>query len=353
MSYGEKVLEIVENFDVERVRLGAISLLEKVGVKVLREDVIKRLLDRGFVKKDDRILFPKKLVEDFLVPKPIEYKPKYPIRKFVTGSAFDYLDPEDGKLKPMDTEHAIQYTKLLDSYYKEGVLGRCPGEPNDIEPGIRQLYSYYISCRYSRNAGGVFAGFSIPLALAYREMVKVMGGEYYPGVNIISPLVIGGPNFDVCLYFLDNGLTDYVSGDSIPAFGVACPMDWYAAFSQTVAEAVANALVFKVLGARRVSWYAHFYPADMRTGLVVLATPESIIRILIEAKVNEYLGNPRWYANVLYSTSKAPDPQAATEKAICASIVIANGFDAIGSVGSLSSDEIWSPQQFILEQKIL
>lgn len=352
MIYGENVLEIVENFDVERVRLGAIRLLEKVGVKVLREDVAQRLLAKGFIKKGGRLLFHKKIVEDFLVPKPIKYQPKYPVKKVLGGSAFSYLDPEDGKMKPMDREHAVQYTKLADSYYEEKVLGRCPGEPNDAAPGIRQLESYYISCRYSRNAGGVFAAFNVPLALAYKEMVAVMGGKYCPGVNIMSPLVVGGPNFDVCLHFLDNGLADHIGGDSIPAFGVACPMDWYAAASQTVAEGVANILIFKALGAKGGSWYAHFYPADMRTGLVVLSTPESIIRILMEAKLNEYLGNPRWYANVMYCPSKVPDSQAATEKAICASLVIANGFDAVGSVGSLCGDEVWSPQQFILDMEM-
>jgi trimethylamine:corrinoid methyltransferase-like protein len=185
-------------------------------------------------------------------------------------------------------------------------------------------------------------------------MADVLGKRLSVGVHPISPLVLGGDELDLALRLFDEGALKTTGVAPMPVMGVTAPLDWVAAWSQAMAEAVGTGLALETMGFEQVWVMAALYAADMANGAFVFGSAEHAVITLTEARVNrDLLGNLRRTAKALNSTAKEPNAHAAAEKTAHTLAALLAGYRALGSAGILAVDEIFSPEQLFVDLDIV
>jgi trimethylamine:corrinoid methyltransferase-like protein len=95
------------------------------------------------------------------------------------------------------------------------------------------------------------------------------------------------------------------------------------------------------------------YPFDFRYGAIVFGSAEWCLYHALSLQMTEHLtGRPVRHGG-FRSTGKRPDPQATLERAASALWQALLGVRHFGAVGQLSTDEVFSPQQAVLDREIL
>ncbi|MHC4983588.1 MAG: trimethylamine methyltransferase family protein [Planctomycetota bacterium] len=344
-------------FDVEAVWAGACDILERVGLEVASEKVLSRL-SKTFVVRDGRVCFPRELLErcaeEIRQSAPPPAPAGTPRELVIANNCFcnHYVDHRSGKARPYDVETIIRHTKLACGLAGEGLLsGRVTGYPPGVAPRLQFLTSYFIDCCYNASAG------SHPLVtdrqvLSYMiQMASVMGHTQVIGVEPISPLKFAGNSVDLAVEHAGGAAA--IAIDPMPIMGVTAPLDWHAAWSQSVAENVGSYALLRACGCERLGApsFRLFLP-NMATATIYFSSPQHIFALLTRRKVREFFGLDLDWGELMLVTSKQPDQQAAAEKT--AGCVLAKLFDFhyVEGAGNLSMDEIFSPQQLLIDIEI-
>lgn len=348
--------ELIAEFDVKKVHSDACRLLERIGIHVPRADLRERLEKTGKVKfSGERALLKGEVIEAFVEEMRsrssgnMERDDKELVI-FPSSWSFFYVDPISLEVKPYDKEHLIQFTKLVDSFRGSGVEGSAPGWVQDEPPLMRPIVSYYIQCRYSRGAHFPGIAYEIRTLKWMKEMAEVMGHDFGIGVETFSPLSFSGNSLDVALHF-SNEIRD-VGLDPMPIVGITAPLDWHAAWAQSVAENIGGYILLRLLGFERVYPSFRLFTGSMRSGVISFGAPEYALLLLMRIKVREFYKIPIGVAESMLTTAKLPDHHAATEKATLTLFAALTGYRVFEGAGTLSLDEIFSPQQFIIDIEV-
>ncbi|MCS7187513.1 MAG: trimethylamine methyltransferase family protein, partial [Armatimonadota bacterium] len=269
---------------------------------------------------------------------------------FPSSWSFFYVDPISLEVKPYDKEHLIQFTKLVDSCRGMGVGGGAPGWVQDEPPLMRPIVSYFIQCRYSSISYFPGIAYDIETLKWMKEMAKAMGHEFGIGVETFSPLSFSGNSLDVAIHFSDE--VSEVGLDPMPIMGISAPLDWHAAWAQSVAENIGGYILLRLLGFKRVYPSFRLFTGSMRSGLISFGAPEYALILLMRVKIRKFYNIPVGVAESMLTTAKLPDQHAATEKASLTLFAALAGYREFEGAGTLSLDEIFSPQQFIVDLEV-
>ncbi len=348
--------EFIAEFDVKKVHSDACRLLECVGIHVPSADLRERLEKTGKVKfSGERALLNGEVVEEFV--EELRNRSSGNMGSeckelviFPSSWSFFYVDPISLEVKPYDKEHLKQFTKLVDSFRNMGVGGSAPGWVQDEPPLMRPIVSYYIQCRYSRGAHFPGIAYEIRVLKWMKEMGEVMGHDFGIGVETFSPLSFSGNSLDVLVYF-SNEIRE-VGLDPMPIMGITAPLDRHAAWAQSVAENVGGYILLRLLGFERVYPSFRLFTGSMRSGVISFGAPEYALLLLMRIKVREFYNIPIGVAESMLTTAKLPDHHAATEKATLTLFAALVGYRVFEGAGTLSLDEIFSPQQFIIDMEV-
>lgn len=348
--------DLIQDFDLKKVVDIARDILSKIGIWVPRADLRDQISATGRVKVDgERILIPGEVYDSLLEEienskKEVKLEKK-PATLFIYASEwpFFFIDPEDLQIRPFDKEHLIAYTKLIDSFYGTDIAGTVPGRVQDEPPPLREIVTYYIECRYSRSARFPLVG-DENIFPWMRMIAEVMGHSLYTTVYVFSPLTFHGNSLNLALKFRD--LFPSVGIASMPILGISAPLEWHTAWGQAVAEALGGCILLKLLGFENVNFDINIYSGSMESGAVVFGSPEHFLCALTRAKVREFFGITYDSVEAMLTTAIMPGPQACAEKASLTTISALAGFRTVEGAGTLGIDEIFSPQQFMLDIEI-
>jgi trimethylamine:corrinoid methyltransferase-like protein len=234
-----------------------------------------------------------------------------------------------------------------------GLRGIVPVVPGDVSPGLVTLTAERLALEHSRFLGG-----SLPVADAedvrfLTDMNLAAGRRYQLLEHVgISPLRLDPGALDIALLFQHNPDLDVTLGGFMPIAGATAPLDPRSALVQAVAESVGFDILCSVLGFPD-GFGLGLYPFDFRYGAIVFGSPEWCLYDALCLQMMEYLsGRPVLHGN-LRSTGKRPDSQATCERAASALWQALLGVRHFGSAGQLSTDEVFSPQQAVLDREIL
>jgi trimethylamine:corrinoid methyltransferase-like protein len=348
---------LVADLDTAAIRAGAIRLLAEVGMAVPSAAVRQRLADAGATLRAERVFFAAEAAAGFMdrqkaaaAAEPDEL----PLRLEPGSHCLHEFCPRQRAIRPLTVESLGTWTRLTGALKDSGTLASayCPGIPSDVSPRLAPLWQQLIAVRYLVDPP-IYA-YSPAYAPHASRMAAVLGKRLSVGVHPISPLVLGGDELDLALRLLDEGSLTSVGVAPMPAMGVTAPLDWVAAWAQSLAEAVGTGLALEAMGFDRVWVMATLYVADMAHGTFVYGSAEHAVITLAEARVNrELLGNQRRTAKALNSTAKEPNAQAATEKTAHTLTALLGGYRSLGSVGILAIDEIFSPEQLFIDVDIV
>ena len=354
MNHLEK---LVEPLDTARIREGALRILSEIGLAVPSAEVRDRLSGAGLRVAGERVFFDVERAAALIErqrsqPTP---EPRGASLRLHSGShALFHFDPEARCLSPLTVTVLEAYTKLLGGLAQSGMIASafCPGQPADVEPRVAALTQQLLAARFLPDPP--LYAYSLADAPHVAEMARILGKGVGVGVHPVSPLMLGGEEFELALRMIDEGTLASVTAAPMPVMGVTAPLDWVAGWAQAVAEAVGTAVALEALGAHQCSAFAALYVADMHTGGLVYGPPEHALITLTEAKVNrEILGNSRRGAKALYTTARTPDPQAALDKTAHTLVALLAGYRELGGVGVLAVDEVFSPQQVFIDFDIV
>jgi trimethylamine:corrinoid methyltransferase-like protein len=272
-----------------------------------------------------------------------------PIRLSVGGYAEYLVDPATDTVRPVTTADAVRSAKLIDALYDEGVRGTVMGLPSDVPIALRGLAHFRLTAEHNEhNAPRVTMTDAATVEMLY-EMHAVMGLGFASGLYAVSPLSLGGTEFDVALALARSGKPCSFAVSSMPLAGATSPIHFAGSLVQGIAEGLGGAIILKLLAPHcPVCFGVSANAFDLRAGSVVYGSPEDNVLTLALMDVTEYYRGVRGARHFCRTMAKRPGMQAASEMAASAMLGAAAGTSAFGGVGMLSLDEVYSEEQLAL-----
>jgi trimethylamine--corrinoid protein Co-methyltransferase len=343
---------------LERIKESAIRILEEIGIAVLDDDIRQIIESAGFKAKDKRIFVQRKLFQEFIKTN----QPHAPQPVKIDNSKLDHSvltypqhvhDIETDKILPFTTERLIEATKLLDTLSSRGVIWSPPGCPIDVPPPIQPVVQYWVGALYSRHGRHPVDPKSMESMPYIMEMGEVMGHpiRHLP-VYVFSPLKLVGESLRCVLKFRDKlsgvGVSDMTS------VGCTVPINIGDAFAVALAEVVGSAILVREIVKLPVSWSVRLCPIDMHSMAMVLGSPEDFLLQLACSELNAYFHGTNWYPALsgAHTNAKLPGVQACVEKASLITAGALLGARHFVCAGTLSLDEVFSPEQLLYDIEI-
>ena len=336
-------------------------ILHELGIEVTHPGLLARLRQEGFRVAGARVFFEPTVVEEYteemrryLRSHPVSEPRCDPERLRLGASIYSLYahDIDTDQIVPYTTDHLIKMCKLIDSLADDGVSGTPPGIPGDEHPDMQQVAQLRIAALYSREELIAAEPTSAKTASHFLDMSELMGHPFDTlPVYLPTPLRLGGESLDVVFACLDRITAVRVS--SMPSVGASAPLQPFGALALAVAELLGSMVALRVVTQKPVFFRVAIWPFDLRTGAMVLGSPEHMLFQMLRSDFNTFYGHP-WRPGVgnIHVMAKRPDAQAAAEKAAIMSIGAFLGARSFGCAGTLGLDEIFSPEQLLIDCEI-
>ncbi|MFH0795538.1 MAG: trimethylamine methyltransferase family protein [Candidatus Omnitrophota bacterium] len=326
----------------------ALRVIENIGIDIPHQKTIKLLSGiKGVTVKGTRIYFKDWLVNECTIRNPYQPSGDNQFKVYTGVYCLNILDL-NGKVRPATTKDLVEMVKLADSL---GMGGEAPVEPTDIPPKLRQVYMAKTCWENSREIAGGYV-YDTEAAEYVYEMARIVNKPFsLGGTVIISPLKVDAARLDLFFNFLDRDVP--ASMGNMPLLGVTAPIFYPAAYIQGIAEILGGItlikLIFKGKGGPGI---VNVYPFDMKYQTVAFGSPEKLILMLLSMQIANYFGfdiRP----NALMCMAKEPDSQASAEKLAQVIVTSLHGARTFRYAGTLSQDEIFSPEQLVIDKEIV
>jgi trimethylamine---corrinoid protein Co-methyltransferase len=348
--------------DAARVHALALRILDEIGVDVPDSGVRRSLQGHGFSTVGTRTLITPSVADAYAdemraglepgrSPDDTEEAPG-PIMLTVSSYALQLHDLESDSVVPMTAPRLIEMCKLVDNLAEEGVVNAPPGIPTEIHPDLQPLAQYRIAATTARQGASPVDPTSAVTVNYLLDMAEVMAQPITSlPIYIPTPLRFGGDSLDVVLACLDR--LDEIRVSSMPSTGASAPMQPFGALALSVAEVLGGAVLAHALTGKRATFGIGLFPFDLRAGAMVFGAPESMLFQLLCQDLNTFYGWG-WHSapNNIHVMAKRPDAQAAAEKAAIMALGAGLGARRFDCAGALSLDEIFSPEQLVLDCEI-
>jgi trimethylamine:corrinoid methyltransferase-like protein len=344
-----------------RVHELAKRILHEIGIEVRHNGMLQRLHTAGFRVSGDRVLFEPDVVDEYvgemrrwIASRPVP--PAAPDDGRLTLSVSTYSlhvhDIETDRVVPYTTDRLIEMCKLVDTLAGEGAYGAPPGIPIDEPPDLQPLAQYRIAALYARQGATPVDPTSARTVNYLLDIAEVMGRPIRSlPVYIPTPLRLGGESLDVVLACVDR--LSHISVTSMPATGANAPIHPFGALALAAAEAMGGMVAVRVLTGKPVTFHAGIFPFDLRAGAMVFGSPENMLFQMLCADFNRFYG---WAGDGapdnIHVMAKLPDTQSAAEKAAIMTLGAFLGVRHFSCAGTLSLDEIFSPEQLLVDCEI-
>jgi trimethylamine:corrinoid methyltransferase-like protein len=346
---------------IDRLHEEALKVLDKVGLCVAHEGALKELEGKGLKVLGDRVYMAPGFVNEQLqslldsIGAGIPYNDPAPTDRISIGCCDMpqyYADPRTGEIGQMTCRSLIEATKFMENLKDRNAWSMVPGVPRDVPQQLQAITEYFIGTKYCSN-GGNMDTLSPDEAIPYIfEMAEAMERPIRGfGMFTISPLKIGGFEFDTALKYRD--LFEQFHVSSAPTMGVGSPIYPSLSWIISIAETLGSIIVLHLLsGGKPVLAGMGMFPFDLRSMVVVGGAPEYVImeyhRYLVTKRYNPH----NRYTHTLSTMAKHTDVQSGAEKAYGAVFAVLHGCRDFNGAGLMSFDDIFSPQQVMADIEI-
>lgn len=340
--------------DLENVFEDALRVLSEIGIACEHQPTVERMLALGGITyRDGRLRFGVEPTREHVLSRRYDGAPEPDDRRLSMGgswAALAYCDPETGTVRPGTTSEAIAMARLWET---RGYGGVPPLQPGDVPPRLVTLATERIALLHSSRLGGSMT-VTDPEEVRYLIAMNLAAGRVYSLVEQIpiSPLRFDHLGLQTVFEFLGQPDVNVTITGSIPMAGATCPLDPRAALVQSVAEAIGHDLLCRALGLDG-GLRLRVEPFDFHYSFIVYGSPEWCLYRALVIQMQHFLTGHPLRSGMFRSVAKAPDAQAATERTASVLWQALLGIRSFGAVGQLSVDEIFSPQQAVIDQEIL
>lgn len=353
--------ELMSLDQAARVHELAKCILQRIGLEVWHTETLERLQAEGFHVNDARVLFEPAVVEEYvdemrrwIVSQPAPPPTSDDGRLTLSVSSYSLYvhDIEGDRVVPYTTNRLIEMCKLVDTLADDGVRGAPPGIPTDVHPDLQPVAQYRIAALYAGQGATPVDPTSSETVNYLLDMAEVMGQPVHSlPVYVPSPLRLGGESLDVVLACVDRLSHIWVS--SMPSTGATAPLHPFGALALATAELMGGLVAVRVLTGKPVAFRVGIFPFDLRAGAMVFGSPENLLFQMLCQDFNRFYGWP-WdpAPGNIHVMSKLPDAQSAADKAAIMALGAFLGARRFGCAGTLSLDDVFSPQQLLVDCEI-
>ena len=359
------LLLILDEPKMSAVHDAGLSLLERAGVKIENETLL-RLLESHGAKVDwpkSRAGIPRSLVNELLHPQPgkgnldWEIKPLPPDLPFgIGGVQPQYYDWRTGQR--MHGTRAI----LTDIVKMGRGLARCrsigaPVTMCDVSERVEPVEALALLISNTDRASG--------LEVLHADNVKYMVelGEIFSGkprdvrfvasCNFFVPPLILGKRAAACIVEKTKYKVSGVPG-TMPVSGATAPVTRAGTMAIEVAEIVTGWVLHRLLDPELpLGGIVCSGSLDMRTGRALFGSPEAIVQDCGVVQTLQHFYGIRIYISSAYVDCKAPGIEAAFAKLYKAMAggMFTHNFNM--SCGLLDAGQVWSPTQMVLDMEMM
>jgi len=346
--------------EAARIHALALRILDEIGIEVCDADALRTLETRGFRTARGRVFIDASVAEAYVdtmrgwIGPPAEHAPapSGPLTLSVSSYALHLHDLDTDSIVPMTLPRLTDMCKLVDTLAGQGVVNAPPGIPIEVHPDLQPLAQYLIAATTARQGASPVDPTSAHTVNALLDMAEVMERPIRGlPIYIPTPLRFGGESLDVVMACRDRLEEIWVS--SMPSTGATAPLQPFGALALAAAETLGGAVLAHELTDKRAKFGVGLFPFDLRAGAMVFGSPENMLFHLLCQDFSTFYGWDWSPAPTnIHVMAKRPDAQAAAEKAAIMALGAALGARHFSCAGILSLDEIFSPEQLLLDCEI-
>lgn len=344
-----------------RVHELAKRILQEIGMEVRHAGALQRLQAEGFRVQGDHVFFEPAVIEEYVdemrrlisswsAPTPVPDGSRLTLS--VSTYSLHVHDIEADRVVPYTTDRLIGMCKLVDTLAEDGVYGAPPGIPTDEHPDLQPVAQYRIAALYARQGATPVDPTSAKTVNYLLDMAEVMGRPIRSlPVYLPTPLRLGGDSLDVVLACVER--LSHISVSSMPATGATAPIHPFGALALAAAELMGGLVAMRVLTGKPATFAVEIFPFDLRAGAMVFGSPENMLFQMLSADCNRFYGWAQDHVpGNIHVMAKLPDAQSAAEKAAIMALGAFLGARHFSCAGTLSLDEIFSPEQLLVDCEI-
>ena len=344
--------------ELERIYETGVAILSEHGLRVRHAEALGAAERAGLRVLGDRVFPSRGLISECAAEARSEATAPVPVERERRGRFILHTcqypthvhDVETNAIVPFTRERLTEAAKLVDSLSSQGVVGGVPGCPGDAPTPLQPILQYRIQsqhCRHGRAPIDARWAETMPYVM---EMAEVLQHPLRSlPIYVVSPLTIGGESLECAIRFQDR--LDRVWTSNMSSVGATAPVHIASALALGVAEVMGSAIVLHAITGLPVDWAVHTVAFDLRGMAMSFGGPEYLLFRWACEEVNAFvhgreLGPP---VGVMRTQAKLPGPQAAGDKmagVIAGALLGSRHFDG---AGTLSLDEVFSPEQLIID----
>lgn len=345
--------------DLQRIHATALDVLSELGMAEATEEILDIALPKGCqLGDDDRLRFPKSLIEDVIAGAAKSYvlHGRDPARDIevggdrvhfcTSGEAVRVLDFTTGTYRPSTLVDLYDLQRLADSLEHIHNVGQTVVATNLEDAFIHDINVAYASAAATTKPFGISTATASHVAKIITLFDMILGGEgrfqkrpfcVIGGCPIVSPLRFGRHTSEVMVATTRAGLV----ADMCVATqaGATSPAALAGTLVQTVAETLACLAVVNFI---RPGHPMHLglwpFVSDLRTGAFTGGGGEEALLQAASAQIARFYGVPSSISAGM-TDAKRPDGQAGFEKGVTVALAATAGGNLIsevaGMVGSL------------------
>lgn len=352
---------IISENETKLIIDGALTILEKTGVKVENLTILQKLADNGASVNfsNQSVRFRSSLIAEFIENSHKHEWTDIPVTYSGSAEIYHglYLDPIDRNYKPWTEELILDYCRLakaIPNISGVSMLGMpATNWPLKLQPLTEKIFCWKWGIRGGNSIWDTNLCPSIYRlwdTWAHDQGVDIK--KHFNGtVYMISPLKFAAVEAEQYVYFAEQGLE--VSVGSLGSLGGTSPVTPAGALALQTAEGFfLNFLRRAFFGHMDLNLGNSLSVIDMSTGSFQYGRPEQTLLNIAGSAVARMIG-ATYSGHGGLSDAKEPGYEAASQKVMSA-VYNAQAYGHGHIVcGLLAVDEVFSPEQLVLDAEAL
>ena len=340
---------------------GALEILRRTGIEVPLKRAVKDLsAQKGFRADASRIRIDPEIVEAAAEAYFSRESEGMPLDKDSSrislvfgGQTQHFLDMDTGEIRPALSGDLVTVSRLA---YALGINGHAPISPSDVDPPLRDIFSFKVGAEHHPGAEPSPGAVATPIqARTAFEMCRILEKPFTLGQWTSSPLELSRDGL-ACLYeFLEDDVTLNIA--SMPLYGATAALDLGTFLAQSFAEVLGTLAVVSAIIRNRPPRIGQMViditGFEMRTANAVYGSPEQLLLIAAYFQCLRRLhGRDIHPQSKLLGMGKLPDAQTGAERAFSALFLSLAGARSLFGAGRISKGEVYSVGQLVIDVEI-
>jgi trimethylamine--corrinoid protein Co-methyltransferase len=365
-------LKILEDYQIEKVHLNTLEILEKTGVYVPHEVILSKFEDFGanVDRVKNVVKLPSHLVMELIskVGKTFTIYGRNVSKKAEFGAGKRNYNSSAGQAFWIDKVGDPRRHPTLNDVRDATILGDAL-EQITIPGAMSDPLEIPLDWRCIQVAIEMIKNTDKPISFWFNDrrsakflnelLITLRGDEksaqkyplFYPLFEPISPLSF--PFNGIDLLFETARLNLPVHIGPMAQMGISAPATIVATLTQENAEILAATCITQLIKEGMPVCYGGICHAfDMRSTQIIFGGPEQAIFSVAMSQMGKFYGLPV-YINAGLTDSKKPDAQAGLECGITLSLGIASGADIFGHMGICGMDQGTSLDILVMQSEII